>query len=1276
MIDSLRPLVARALPCPFATTSGIRRYATAAALWLSLTPALPAAETVFIDFGGGGSAQTATAGWNNLTAVNPGSAIALTDYQTQSASGLSLEFTTNFFATNGGGVTSAIGEFPSTAAQDSFYHSGSATPTLVLSGFDPTRTYDFDFMASRDGVGDARVARYTLTGAATQWTTLDASNNASQVASLTGLTPAANGTFTLVVAADPTNTNSSQYFYLGGLKITGHDATLPAGILYYQGFDYGDTAGDLTAVSGSDWTLTGTAVPLYSPRGFIHPAVGGTGGSLYTSDAYGGGGTRRVEQSLNVDLTSLTEVWVSTLIAMVNRPQASASADVTISILQNDWQAAINHTVGKVWNDTTGIRYGSTYLTGAEFTADIERPLHIVYRVAEGSATEFWVNPTGTPTPGTGQSIGNVVNNLTTLTRCRINQASMGLHVDEIVVAENYAAIAALLAKPAAPSGSLLVDFGSGTYPTTTSGWNNITGSGDTTTVHDLVDSGDGLDSGVNLRLLAPFTGANTSGVNTAIGAFSADAVRDSFYSSGTATPSFELTGLDPLISYAFTFTASRDGVGDARVTRYQVAGATTAATSLDTSNNGSATATVPSVAPDATGRVVITVSKDAANTNGSGYFYLGALRVEPASITTLVPLTISGDQYRDPDGQPVRLWGVNAVAFFPNREMADGYADKLAAMGVNCVRWHHLQRPSLDWNSKSRITALSTYATDSRTPDALAWDRFDYLNARLRAKGIYIMLSAEFSRQYHPGDVAIMPVNSTDDAAWSAAMTSLNSSAPYGPVEPWRFAIDKRKMLHVFDERVARLSEEFTTELLDHVNPYTGLSYGDDPQVIALELLNEFSSEYVIASGNRYEKTIGGVNELGYWNDELLQQWSDYATAHSVTPGDFYAPSTTAQRQARSDFLDGLDRAYAQRMKTLVTNLGYSKPVVFSNLWRGERPLKTNADENTHIEDHTYSDPFIVDGPDDWVRRVGRSVIAGKPFFIGEINQREGSEHWSTDDPRRTMLPATIATYAAHHGWSGFAWFAMNHGDDNVDFTGRGATLSRDRSLGSLINDQMQLDHMATASRIFRRGLFARSTAEKTVWIDDPIWQWTYNGLVAQKYNFAAGWQGVNEFRKAFGAKPPGQDTATYMVGSPTGNPLVSDTGEIRKDTVRKQLTGAAPQAEVFSGNLDVSAPAGLSHLQINATSGFATVLLVTDDAADLDDSRHVLVSRTHITTGGADVAGPGLTLNGLRAPTGGEVWRFTADGATQTLTMTGGALALPTTGSWRQAELRLVTP
>lgn len=123
---------------------------------------------------------------------------------------------------------------------------------------------------------------------------------------------------------------------------------------------------------------TGTVEPLYSPRTLDHPTVGGVGGSLYSSENYGNGATKRVEQTLDVDLTGHDEIWVSLLLAMVNRPSATASADVTISVRQNHWQNPVNHAVGKVWNDTTGFKYPGTLITGAEFTADVERPVHIV----------------------------------------------------------------------------------------------------------------------------------------------------------------------------------------------------------------------------------------------------------------------------------------------------------------------------------------------------------------------------------------------------------------------------------------------------------------------------------------------------------------------------------------------------------------------------------------------------------------------------------------------------------------------------------------------------------------------------------------------------------------------------------------------------------------------------------------------------------------------------------------------------------------------------------
>lgn len=938
-----------------------------------------------------------------------------------------------------------------------------------------------------------------------------------------------------------------------------------AAVLYHQGFNHGDTYGNFPAIGGPapGWTMTADLPPVYLPASLPQPIIQGVGGSLITHDASGDGSLKTLEHPINLSLAGKNEIWVSALVAMMHPPRVNSRMDLIVTVKHGASQSPTDYAVGKNWSDgDTGLRFQGTLLNGAAFATHGQETMHVVYRLAKTVQPEVWINPTGTPAPGTGQKIGSVVNDFTSLNRLLITYRALAMRVDEIVVADDYASILGLLGGPP-PSGGVevLIDFGATATTTGGSGWNNFTNVAVSSTPTALVAS-NGLPSGFGARVITEFQGASTAGAQGAIGDFPASAVRDSFYTSGTRpNPRIEFTGLNPGQTYGFDFVASLTPAGDARVTRYTVAGATTAHTILNASNNAANIATLGPIAPDSTGKFVLTVSKDPTSTNVNNFIYLGGLRLsstQPPSVP-IVPLTVQDDQFVAPGGAPVRLWGVNAVAFFPSRSVADGYAERLAALGVNCVRWHHLQRPSLDWNTKSRIKALSRYETDSRTPDPYAWDRFDYLNAKLREKGIYVMFSAEFSRRYHPGDVSIMPVNSTDDTAWSDAMTWLNNESNY--VDPstgqsvpgWKFSIDLRKMLHVFDERLARLGEEFLAELLDHVNPYTGIAYGHDSQVIGVELLNEFSSEYVIYAGNKFIRMDGGVNRIAYWNNALLQKWTTFANARGVAPGDFYAPTTAAQREARSDFLNGLDQTYAQRMKTLVTALGYAKPIVFSNLWRGERPLKLNATENHYIEDHLYPDPYVVNAADDWVRSLTRTTIAGRPFFLGEVNQRESSSHFATDDPRRTMFPATFATYGLLHGWSGFAWFAMNHGDAQIRYDGLGQTPGRVRDFGNLANDQMLLDHMRTGSRIFRRGLFARSSGPATMWVDDPIWQFSYNGLMAPKYNYQAGWQSVCEVRKAFGPKPSSQNTAPFMTTPPAGNPLVSDTGQIRKDTVRK---------------------------------------------------------------------------------------------------------------------------
>ena len=237
-----------------------------------------------------------------------------------------------------------------------------------------------------------------------------------------------------------------------------------------------------------------------------------------------------------------------------------------------------------------------------------------------------------------------------------------------------------------------------------------------------------------------------------------------------------------------------------------------------------------------------------------------GAGRGHPGRQEAVARLLPRGEDFADSDGRPVRFWGMNLVAFYPDHALAEKTAENLASLGINLVRPHHDLRPSSDW-CPADCCSLLTYQADSRTPNPKAWDRFDFLNAKLREKGIYLSLSIHGTRMYEPEDVAILKVSPEDDEAWAGAMSELNHWH-------WQKAFDPRKMLPVFDERCYLLNAEFARNLLTHVNPYTGIPYGGDPQVLSIELVNEFSSEYTLICGNVFP---------GYWTKQIAARLKEY---------------------------------------------------------------------------------------------------------------------------------------------------------------------------------------------------------------------------------------------------------------------------------------------------------------------------------------------------------------------------------------------------------------
>ncbi|TJZ53223.1 DUF4886 domain-containing protein [Sphingobacterium olei] len=90
----------------------------------------------------------------------------------------------------------------------------------------------------------------------------------------------------------------------------------------------------------------------------------------------------------------------------------------------------------------------------------------------------------------------------------------------------------------------------------------------------------------------------------------------------------FDISGLDPNLTYNLCFFGSRGGVSDNRETKYTSKGTNEVSVSLNTSNNVSNKVCANGITPNAEGTITVTVTSGENNTNGSGFYYLSAARL------------------------------------------------------------------------------------------------------------------------------------------------------------------------------------------------------------------------------------------------------------------------------------------------------------------------------------------------------------------------------------------------------------------------------------------------------------------------------------------------------------------------------------------------------------------------------------------------------------------------------------------------------------------------
>lgn len=175
-------------------------------------------------------------------------------------------------------------------------------------------------------------------------------------------------------------------------------------------------------------------------------------------------------------------------------------------------------------------------------------------------------------------------------------------------------------------------------------------------------------------------------------------------------------------------------------------------------------------------------------------------------------PITArNGHFYEGASTKRVRFLATNlgARAAFPTKEEAPLIAKRLAKLGINLVRFHHMNN---GWDPEGSVWKKGRTFVEI---DPAMLDRFDFFVAELKKQGIYSNVNLQVSREYVP---------------------ELGFPEEVRQIPSFQKKVDK------VDRKMISLQKQYARDLIGRKNPYTGMSYAADPAIMVVEINNENS--------------------------------------------------------------------------------------------------------------------------------------------------------------------------------------------------------------------------------------------------------------------------------------------------------------------------------------------------------------------------------------------------------------------------------------------------
>jgi len=369
--------------------------------------------------------------------------------------------------------------------------------------------------------------------------------------------------------------------------------------------------------------------------------------------------------------------------------------------------------------------------------------------------------------------------------------------------------------------------------------------------------------------------------------------------------------------------------------------------------------------------------------------------------------------------GEPMKFWGMNLQfsSCAPEKDLAEKHARMYRKFGVNTMRLHKYA----DGHGWAGIQSKDSAA--EYDPEAL--DRMDYFVAKLKEAGVFVLLSTAFG-PVNPGPADVR------DIPYLAEFGAFGRNN----------RIDMPHSSSFYSPEIQKLHIRQMQNLLKHRNPYTGLTYAEDPCIIAFEILNEQSILFYTSmeplKASETLRRITGKRFCDWLRDrygtqeKLVQAWGQQAFGAQVDSGlpradesldrdnilpignpwswdpEQLAGSQSSRKRRLLDSLEFLytlqNEAYA-RWVAAARAAGYEGEILGSNWQAGQN---FSHYYNLHsdylvglIDRHNYFGGFnsMLSVPGSGMLSSGMQQVGDRPFMLSEWMHQFPNE-WGAEGP------------------------------------------------------------------------------------------------------------------------------------------------------------------------------------------------------------------------------------------------------------------------------------